>query len=260
MLKKISFLTVAAGLTIIATFIQQFSSYERPVKVSLDINKENYDFELPVVQEENEKYLVVLNIPDSSIHGKVFYKLYNSPESWKENKLTRNHEQLVVSLPQEKANVKVQYYLQLELKGKCFFIAKNKPVIVRYQGLAPKYILFPQFTFMFIALIFACFAGILALFSLDSYKKYSKITFYLFTLAILILGFLVHLISFGHIILNPCMHNDLTFYKNLLIFLLWLGIFQLNKKYNVRILVFLVAIATLLLYCIPQQFVFSWIK
>ncbi len=259
MLKKISFLVVAAGLTIVAVFIQQFSSSDRPYKTSIDINNQSYNVKLPVVHEGNRECLIEINIGDTSIHGQVFYKRYKFNEDWKINQLVSMNENMVSILPQQNPNVKIAYYVKLESKGMHYYIAKDNPIIIRFQGEIPKYIQFPQVAIMFLALIFACFSGILALFNVDSYIKYSKITFYLFTISAFILSLIVHIISFRHIILNLSIYNDLTFYKNLVIFLLWFGVYQLNKKHSIRILVFIVAIITLMLYCLPQHLLISLI-
>ena len=259
MLKKISFLTIAAGLTVVATFVQQFTSSDRPYNTSININKNDYDFKLPIVHEGNEECLLELNIPDTSIRGKIFFRRLNFNEDWKVNRLIRYDEKLLGVLSPQQPNLKLQYYIELESGANVYSIAKLNPVIVRFQGAVPKYILFPHVALMFVALIFSCFAGILSLFNAESYKKYSNVTFYLFAIGIIIFGFLVHIISYRHLILNPLGHNDLTFYKNLVIFLLWLGVYQLNKKFNIRYLVFLVSLLTLVLYCLPQQLIISWL-
>jgi hypothetical protein len=257
MFKKILFLSIAGGLTIVATFVQQLSSSDRPYNTSVNIGSTTYDFQLPVVHEGNEESLVEITLPDTSIHGQLFYKKYNIEEKWRTNNLIRMNENLVSVLPHQKPNIKIQYYIELNSKGKTYFIAKQNPVVVRFQGEVPKYILYPQVLVMFISLVIAIFAGMLALFNIDTYKKYAKIAFYLFFLGGFLIGLLVHMISFRHLFIQSLTCNDLTFYKNSIIFLIWLVVYYMNKKYDIRYYTLAGAVLTLVLFCLPQHILFS---
>jgi hypothetical protein len=95
---------------------------------------------------------------------------------------------------------------------------------------------------------------------IDSYKKYARVSFYLFTLAALIIGLIIHLISFRHLFVQVANYNDLTFYKNVIIFLLWLLVYYVNKKSEFKYLTLAISIFTLILYCIPSNNLFGWIS
>jgi|GEM_PF-1531253 len=260
MAKKILFFLLAIGLSIIATFIRQFSSPDNLYKAYANINNNIYSFKLPVVRESNEvneKFPIEIYLSDTAVKGKLFYKKLNIKEKWHENNLIRMNDNLIGVLPFQKPNIKIQYYLELKSNGKTYQVAKNNPVIFRFQGKVTKYILFPYNILMFLALIFSCYSGILSIFNLGSFIKYSKVTFYLFLFGALIFGFLVHLISFSHLFIKIATYNDLTFYKNLLIFIFWLGIYLLNKRIQLRYITFVISVITLILYCIPQNLIIN---
>jgi len=260
MFKKILFLAIAAIIAVISVFIQQFSSSDRPYNQEIQINSIDYSFKLPVYHEANEVCSIELLVPDTSVRGVLFYKLLKSKNDFKLINLIRMNEYLVSVLPHQKQNIKVQYYLQLNSAGKKYFIGKENPLIVRFQGVVPKYILFPHVVLMFVALIFSCFAGMLTFSHIDSYKKYASVTFFLFTLAALIFGLIIHLVSFRHLFVQVANYNDLTFYKNGIIFLLWLLVYYVNKKYEFKYLTLAVSIFTLILFCIPANIFFGWIS
>ena len=257
MIQKVLFLLIATALTIIATFVQQFSSSDRPYNTDIKINSKSYSLSLPVLHEGNEECLIEINLPDTTVKGNLVFKLLNSSEEWKSTNLIRMNDNLVNVLPIQNANIKISYYIELNSKGKTYYISKEKPIIVRFQETVPKYILFPQVMIMFLALIIACFSGLLSIFNADSYKKYANLTFYLFSGGVF-LSLLIHIIAFRHLLLQLLPYNDLSLYKNLIIFLIWFGLFKLNKKYDYRYLTLTATVFTLVLYCLPQHFIFGW--
>ena len=258
MLKKVLFLAIALGITIVATFIQQFSSYDRPYKAVIMINEEIYKLRLPVVHDANEECLIELNIPDTSVSGTIFFKVYQSNENWHSNNLIRMSDKLLNILPVTQPNVKMQYYIMLHSRSSQFAIAKEEPVVIRFQKEVPKYLLYPYVLLMFLALILSNFAGMLTVYNIDSYKKYIGITFYLF-LATLVFGLIWHIISFRHFFMQISPYNDLSFFKYLIILGIWWGVYKISQKHDWRYLILSASVVTLVLYCIPAQLVFSWI-
>jgi hypothetical protein len=257
MFKKIMFLAIAAVLAVIAVFVQQFSSSDRPFKQEIQINNIDYLFKLPVYHEGKEECLIELSIPDTSVKGILFFKLLKSSNYYKSINLIRMNDNLVSVLPHQKPNIKVQYYIELFSGGKKYFVAQTNPIIVRFQGVVPKYFLFPQVMILFIALIFSSFAGMLTFSHVDSYKKYARVTFYLFTFGALIIGLIIHIISFRHLFVQVANYNDLTFYKNGIIFLLWLLVYYVNRKYDFQYLTLAVSILTLILFCLAPNVLFG---
>ena len=259
MIQKVLFLLIATALTIIATFVQQFSSSDRPYNTDIKINGKSYSLSLPVLHEGNDECVIVMNLPDTTVKGNLVYRLLNSSEEWKSTNLirTNNNDNLVNVLPIQNANIKISYYIELISKGRTYYISKNKPIIVRFQEKVPKYILFPQVMVMFLALIIAFFSGLLSIFNADSYKKYANLTFYLFSGGVL-LSLIIHIVAFRHLLLQLMPYNDLSLYKNLIIFFIWFGLFKANKKYDCRYLTLTATVFTLVLYCLPQHFIFGW--
>ena len=258
MFKKVLFLAIALGITIIATFVQQFASYDRPRKALIMINEEIYTLKLPVVHDANEECVVEINIPDTSVTGKMFYRVHESTEAWHSNNLIRMSDNLISILPITQPNVKLEYYLMLNSRSSQFAVVKDEPVVIRFQKEVPKYLLYPYVLLMFLALIISNFAGMLTVYNIDSYKKYVRITFYLFC-ACLLFGLIWHIISFRHFFLQVNPNNDLSFFKYLIILGIWWVVYKISQKKDWRYLTLGASVLTLVLYCLPPQIVFSWI-
>jgi hypothetical protein len=259
MLKKVILLSIAIGLTIIAVFIQQFTSNNRPVKEYTNINGKVYNIKLPVFYEGKEGCLIEINIPDSSVTGNVFYKTLNGRENWCPKRLIRMNENLISMLPNQKPNVKLQYYLELKSFKRSYYLAHSNPVIVRFQEEVPKYIIYPQVICIFLALILSCYAGLLAIFKLDTYKKYSLLAYYFMLAGALVLNLVVYVITFRTIFVKFEVYNDLTVYRNLLLYMFMLLIFNINRKNENRFFTCIISTLTLLVFCLPQNFLFYWL-
>jgi hypothetical protein len=259
MIKKVMFLLISLALTIVATFIQQFSSPDSPYKAVFNIDSTVYNLKLPVFHEGPEDCLIELNIPDTTVRGRVYYKSFHLNEEWKSNNLIRMNDNLVNVLPRQKANVKMVYYIELTSNGKSYNIAKLNPIIIRYQGLVPKYLQFPEVIIMFLSLIVACFAGFLTISHVDSYKKYAKVTFYLVAGGTA-LSLAMQLVAFRTIFVQFMPYNDLSFFKYVLIFLIWWGVYSFNKKHEFQYLTLAASVLTLVLFCVSQNYIFGWAK
>ena len=255
MFKKVTFLTIALGIAIIATIVQQFASHDRPYKAVIMINEQIYKLKLPVFHDGRNECLIELVIPDTTVTGAVFYKVLNSNEEWHQNKLIRMSDNLLSILPENKPNVKLQYYIMLYSKSSQYSLAKEELIVIRFQKEVPKYLQYPYVLLFFGSLIIACFAGMLTIKNIDSYKKYATLTFYLYGAA-LFFGLIWHIYSFRHLFLQISPYNDLTFYKYLIVFLIWWGVYKLNQKKDWRYVTLAASIITLILYIIPPQIVF----
>jgi hypothetical protein len=259
MIKKVMFLLVSVALTIIATFIQQISSSDSPYNAAISVENTIYNIKLPVYHEGSDDCLIEIVMPDTSFRGRVYYKNLRGKSEWRSTNLIRMNDNLVNILPKQKPNVKLLYYAELYSNGKTYYLANNaSPIIIRFQESVPKYLQFPEVIIMFLSLIFACFTGILTISHVDSYKKYAKLTFYLFSAGAL-LNLIMHIIAFRSMFLQIMPYNDLSFYKNLIIFSIWWGIYSFNKKREFQYLTLAATIVTFVLYCLPQHVIFGWI-
>ena len=57
---------------------------------------------------------------------------------------------------------------------------KETPVVIRFKGGVPGYILIPHILFMFIAMLFSNLSAILAVFKVPSFRKYADVDFRMF--------------------------------------------------------------------------------
>jgi hypothetical protein len=256
MIKKVTLLLFSVGLAIVATFIQQLTSSDRPHRKYVVVNDTLVKVDLPVVYEGDD--IISFIVPDTSIKAFIYYKHLNIDEPWERINCIRMGGNIESVIPFHKPNIKLQYYVEFVKNEKSYYIAKNNPVVLRFQDLPPKYLMFPYVIIMFVALTMACFSGTLAIMKSESYKKIASFTFYLVLIGTL-LSLIIHLFTFKHLLIQISVYNDISFYKNVVIMVFWVLLFYLNKKHPFKVTTIIISSLTLLLYCLPQHFISKWL-
>jgi hypothetical protein len=257
MLRKILFFAIAAGLTVIAVFVQQIMDNDFPYRTTLNLPDKSYTFSLPKVNEGVVDCIIELTIPDPNYEGYLYYKMFGSNGNWKRIKLLRLNDKLVSILPYQKPMVKLMYYLEIaDSKGNLYPIHKDNPLIVLFRNQVPRIITYSIALLFFVSLIFSSYAGIVAVFNVSHLFKYIRLVFYLLLVA-LMLDFIAYIIAYQHILVEPSPHNDLRFYKNLIILILWsLLYFSHRNRPEKRFFVVAVSLLTLLLFVAPDHLIF----
>jgi hypothetical protein len=260
MFKKILFFGIAVALSILTVAVEQVLNNDFFYKNTIDIRNKTYSFNLPKVNSGEVDCIIELNIPDTAVHGKIFYKLYKSKNDWTSISLLRLNDKLVSILPYQKPNVKYAYYIELySNKGVSTIGSKDSFYVVRFKGEVPKLISYTKTLIFFIALILSCYVGIYTMFNYENFLKYSRLVFYLL-IAGIILDLTSFLIAYHHLFIVPSSVNDLSFYKNLIIFIVWGIVFYIQRDdKEKRIPVLIASLLTLILYCIPENNLFGFL-
>lgn len=260
MFKKIFILLVATFLAIILTFLQEFLSNQRPVMASTIIKENKYSFYLPVINEGVVDCIIELNVPDTSIWGKIYYQLHgNNNNRWYSVRLLRLNDKLVSILPYQKPNVKLAYYIELyDEQNNIYPICKDNPIVLRYKAHVPKIITYTSVVLFFIAIIIIAYLAIITGYLKEHFVLYVKWAFYLLLISVFF-QFVDYVISYRNLLMQPSLYNDLTFYKNLLIFICWLIVYKVNQKHENRIPTLIISWLVLFLYFLPDHLIFSFL-
>ena len=102
------------------------------------------------------------------------YKVY-PVNSFIMNKIFKIYEEkgLFAEVPQQPPAGKLQYYFEItDSKGTRSYL-KDSPVVIRFKGDVPAFVLVPHILLMFIAMLFSTLAGLMAVIKYPLYKKYA---------------------------------------------------------------------------------------
>ena len=131
---------------------------------------------------------------------------------------------------------------------------KEEPVVIRFKGAVPAFVLWPHILFMFMAMLYSTRTGIEALRKGDKTKNYTLITLSLLTTGGMFLGPVVQKYAFGAFWTGWPFGHDLTDNKTLVAFLAWIVAYLLLRKSNTyRAWAIAAAVILLLVYLIPHS-------
>lgn len=269
-MKKYILWALAFIITMAAAFYQRHTGPTYPKKFDITLNNKPYELKLVRSLALNEKPEVKLSIADSTIRAKIFYKRFRSDEEYQSadfsyrnipvhsfimNKIFKitTDEGLFAAVPQQPAAGKVQYYFEItDSKGTQTYL-KEKPVVIRFKGGVPSYILIPHILLMFIAMLFSTLAGLMSVIKYSLYKKYAVWTLILFIAGGMILGPIVQYFAFGDFWTGIPFGWDLTDNKTLIALLFWILAVYMNRKTDRPIYAALAAFVLLLVFSIPHS-------
>jgi hypothetical protein len=256
-MKKIILWSMALIITLAAAVYQRHTGPTYPKDLKVYLNNKEYDLKLVRSLALNERSEVKLDINDPDIKAKLFFKRYKSNDEYQavDFKFISGigFKGFYAEVTQQPAAGKIQYYFELtDIKGSQTYL-KDTPVVIRFKGSVPAFILIPHILFMFIAMLFSTLAGLMSIIKYPKYKQYSVYTLLLFIAGGLVLGPIVQLYAFGDLWTGIPFGWDLTDNKTLIALIFWVLAVVMNIKKERPFYTALAAFVLLLVYSIPHS-------
>jgi len=269
-MKTFYFWFLAFIITISAAIYQRATGPTYPQKTTIPVNGTAYKQKLVRSLGLDEDPVVKLRISDSTARAKIYFRRYLSKDEFQSadfqfrstpiksfvmNKIfhVTKDEGFFVNVPPQPAAGKIEYYVEITDQSGVKNYLKESPVVIRFKGGVPGYILIPHILFMFIAMLFSNLSGLLATFKVPSFRKYTVWTFGCLLVGGMILGPLVQLYAFGDLWTGIPFGWDLTDNKTLIAFVFWILALVMNRKKERPMYTILAAVILLLIYSIPHS-------
>jgi hypothetical protein len=269
-MKKFILWFLAIVITLAAAYYQRKTGPTYPKAVSINANDTVYEVKLVRSLGLDERPEVKLKISDTAVKAKLYYKRYKTSEdysisefrykvypvdSYLMNKVFKITEEagFFAEIPIQPPAGKLQYYIELTDSKGISTLLKESPVVIRFKGPVPPYILTPHILFMFLAMLFSTLAGLMSLFKHPLYIKYSVWTLVFLTVGGMILGPLVQKFAFGELWTGIPLGWDLTDNKTLIAWIFWIIAVVMNRKKDKPLYTALAAVILLLVYSIPHS-------
>lgn len=256
-MKKFTLWFLAFVITIGAAIYQRKTGPTYPKELDVKLNGKAYELKLVRSLSLNESPEVKLGINDTSVKARLFYKRLNTTDDYSISAFVfRNEpkkEGFYAEVPPQPAAGKIQYYIEItDSEGTRTFF-KEEPIIIRFKGGVPAFILIPHILIMFLAMLFSNLAGLMALIKFPQYKKYSVWTLVALIIGGMILGPLVQYYAFGELWTGIPFGWDLTDNKTLIALLFWILAVYMNKRSDRPVYTAIAALVLLLVYSIPHS-------
>jgi len=269
-MKKFILWFLAFIITLVAAYYQRKTGPTYPKRVTVTLNDSLYELKLIRSIGLDERSEVKLDISDTSVKAVLYYKRFKSQDEYSKvkfifkkysldsfvmNKIFKMTEEkgLFADIPQQPPAGKIQYFIELSDSKGSQVLMKENPLVIRFKGGVPGYILGPHVLIMFIAMLFSTGAGLLAIAKVPSFRKYGMWTLILLTAGGMILGPVVQKFAFGELWTGVPFGWDLTDNKTLIAFIFWVLAVIMNLKKNRPVYTVLAAFVLLLVYSIPHS-------
>ncbi|MCX6321393.1 MAG: hypothetical protein NTX93_06240 [Bacteroidia bacterium] len=256
-MKKFILWSLAFIITIAAAFYQRSTGPTYPRRIDITVNNTVHNLKLVRSLALDERSEVKLNITDPTVKARLFFKRYKSDEEYQvadfKYRVEPKKEGFFAEVPQQPSAGKLQYYFEITDSNGTRSYLRETPVVIRFKGGVPAFILIPHILFMFMAMLFSTLAGLMSIIKYPLYKKYSIWTLIVFIAGGMVLGPIVQYYAFGDLWTGIPFGWDLTDNKTLIALLFWILAVVMNRKEDRPLYTALAAFVLLLIYSIPHS-------
>lgn len=256
-MKKFILWVLAFVITLSAAVYQRMTGPTYPKRYNVTVNSTIMELKLTRSLSLDQKSEVRLNINDPSVKAKLFFKRYKSNEEYQAiDFIYRDdpkHGEFFAEVPQQPSAGKLEYYIEItDSKGTRTYL-KETPVVIRFKGGVPAFVLIPHILVMFIAMLFSTLAGLMAVIKYPLFKKYAVWTLLLLIAGGMVLGPIVQYYAFGDLWTGVPFGWDLTDNKTLIGLLFWILAVVMNRKTEKPVYTILAAVMLLVVFSIPHS-------
>jgi hypothetical protein len=209
-------------ITVVAALYQRVTGPTYPVRGKVHVGDTVVRFRLERSAEATADALLQLSVADPSVTGELRWKRYKSYDEWTVRPLERVGDKLVAAIPRQPPAGKVMYQITLaDAQGQKVALTNN-PIIIRFKGVVPFYVLHPHILLMFLSMLFGTRCGLEALFNGDRARRMAIECAAMLLVGGLILGPVVQKLAFGSFWTGWPFGHDLTDSKTAVAMLFWL--------------------------------------
>jgi hypothetical protein len=240
-------------LTLSAAFYQRITGPTHPLKAEVSTGIQKFPLKFVRSHSGPTDCPVILQIPDITVKGVLLYRKYPTKDEMTKVELKREGDRLVAVLPNQPPAGKLEYRVELEKDRTPLTIGTGAPVVIRFTGDVPTFILVIHILLMFLAMLFSNVTGIYALFKINYYKFFAFLTFTILAVGGLVFGPIVQKYAFNEWWAGIPYGWDLTDNKTLIAILAWLLALLMIRKKSAAMWVIMASLITIVIFSIPHS-------
>jgi len=245
---------LATFLTMVAAVYQRATGPTYPVRGRVRVGETMVKFRLQRSAESTSDALVQFSVANPSVTGQIQWKRYKSRDEWTPRALDRVGDKLVATIPRQPPAGKVMYQITLADAGGNEVLLTSQPVVMRFKGEVPFYVLHPHILLMFFSMLIGTRCGLEALFNGAHARRLAIESAAMLLVGGLILGPIVQKFAFGSFWTGWPFGHDLTDNKTAVAMLFWLiALWRDIKSGKGRAWYVAAAVLQLVVYSIPHS-------
>ncbi len=238
---------LAFVLTIVTAVYQRLTGPTHPVKETTTLEGIDVKATFNRSHSGDGDQPVIVEVSSENLEGNLYWKRYKTDDDWNIIKMGKNDKSLSSYLPHQPPAGKLVYFVKI-ISNDAEIKFPEKPIVTRFKGAVPDFILIPHILFMFLAMLFALRTGLEIFKKQAKFKKLTIITVIILGIGGMILGPIVQKYAFGEFWTGFPYGTDLTDNKTLIAFIGWLiALFAVLKAKKQK---FWVAFATIIMFAV----------
>jgi hypothetical protein len=242
-------------ITLLAVFYQRSTGPTYPKKIMIGPQENAVQVKFLRSQGGTIDAPVVVPQIGQQMEGTLNYRRFPTNDPWSSIKMTNGPKGgLNSALPNQPPAGKLQYYLELTIDGQQYQVATaNDPILIRYKGAVPKFILIPHIFFMFMTMLLSMIAAVEAVRGGKNFFNIAKLATGSLAMGGLLLGPLVQKYAFGVYWAGFPYDWDLTDNKVLVAAIFWFLACAINFKKRNPASVVIAALVLFAIFSIPHS-------
>ncbi len=254
MKQSVLFWMLAVIITLASAVYQRVTGPTYPKSGKVQLDGKTIPFKLNRSHAGTTNALVEIKTDDPKVTGVLHWKRFKTDDPWTDVPMVYTDAVLKAELPNQPPAGKLVYKVELQKGEERVSVLPTEPIVIRFRGEVPDYVLYPHILAMFVAMLLSVRGG-LEFFSKE--PKLKKLTYW--TLGVLfvggfILGPLMQYYSFNAWWTGWPFGNDLTDNKTALAFVAWLvAALALTRAKSPKRWALAASVIMLLVYLIPHS-------
>jgi hypothetical protein len=252
MKKQTLFWILAVVITISTVIYQRKTGPTYPVNLTIEIEGADIEVSLPRSHGGSTDREISIAVPGEDIEGLIIYKRYKTADPLDTIRMVTQGQDLIGYLPNQPPAGKLEYRVVLESNNRSYTV-NEIPVIIRFKGSVPGFVLIPHILFIFSAQLLSLVAGLFAVYRLRRYKLYGILTIVFLFAGGFVLGPVIQKYAFGAYWTGFPFGQDMTDNKVLVAMLCWILAVVMNIRKDRPAYAWIAALVFFLVNMIPHS-------
>ena len=246
-MKNILLWVSAVIITLSAAVYQRMTGPTYPKRIQVELSEKQHQLKLIRSHGGTSNALVELAMEDNNVQAVIHFRKFPTSDVWKKLTFKRKEGILIANLPNQPPAGKLEYFIEITEGDQTTWVAKEEPIVIRFKGDVPSWVLLPHIIFMFVAMLLSNLSGLMVIFKHKKFKLYGTLTLFALMFGGMILGPIVQKYAFGELWAGVPFGWDLTDNKTLIAFIFWILAVWINYKKEKPIYVLVASIMLFLI-------------
>lgn len=254
MKKSVLLWIIAFVLTVLTAAYQRMTGPTYPISGEVKIENKIVKYSLDRSHGGEDDHLLKIKTDDPNIYGMIFWKRFKTLDEWTKDSLMYQSGYLTALLPHQPPAGKLIYKISLSQNDNTIPLNDGHPVIIRFKGDVPIFIIIPHVILIFMAMLFSTRTGLEFFNKEPNYKKLVYWTFGLLILGGMIFGPIMQKYAFGAFWTGVPFGIDLTDNKTLIAVIGWIiALIAMKKSENPKRWIIFASVLMFIIYLIPHS-------